>query len=117
MIIKGGLNLDKLTILCRCEEITVEDVENAVAQGAQTFDDVKRLIRSGMGLCQGKTCRTVIAELIAQIRGVSVAAIPVSHMRMPLRAIPMGILASHCSGGSTMQSLLAESKLDEGQES
>ncbi|MEN6412401.1 MAG: (2Fe-2S)-binding protein [Veillonellales bacterium] len=114
---KGGLEVDKSTIVCRCEEITVADIENAVAQGAQTFDDVKRLTRSGMGLCQGKTCRTVISELIAQIRGESVAAIPVPHMRMPLRAIPIGILADHFSGGSAMQSLLAESKPDEGQES
>ena len=109
--------MDKLTIVCRCEEITVEDVENAVAQGARTFDDVKRLTRGGMGLCQGKTCRTVISELIAQIRGEPVAALPVARMRMPLRPVPAGFLAAHFAGGAAMQSLLAESNPDEGQES
>lgn len=109
--------MDKSTIVCRCEEITVADVENAVAQGAQTFDDVKRLTRGGMGLCQGKTCRTVISKLIAQIRGEPVASIPVARMRMPLRPVPVEFLAAHFSGGSAMQSLLAESKPDEGQES
>ncbi|HWR08189.1 (2Fe-2S)-binding protein [Sporomusa sp.] len=112
--------MDKLTIVCRCEELTVEDVENAVVQGAETFDDVKRLTRAGMGLCQGKTCRTVISELIALYRGTSVADIPVPRMRMPLRPVTVGVLAAHHFGGSTTRSLLAESTLtpnpDEGQE-
>jgi bacterioferritin-associated ferredoxin len=101
--------MDKMTIICRCEELTVEDVENAVAQGAETFDDVKRLTRAGMGLCQGKTCRTVISELIAQFRETSVADIPVPRMRMPLRPILVGVLAAHHSGGSATRSLLTES--------
>ena len=101
--------MDNLTIVCRCEELTAEDVANAVAQGAETFDDVKRLTRAGMGLCQGKTCRLIIAELIAQYRGKSVDEIPVPRQRMPLRPVTVGSLAAHHTGGSTTRSLLAES--------
>ncbi|MEN6414269.1 MAG: (2Fe-2S)-binding protein [Veillonellales bacterium] len=108
--------MDKSTIVCRCEEITVGDVENAIAQGAETFDDVKRLTRGGMGLCQGKTCRTVISELIAQLKGESVAAVPVPRLRMPLRPIPMEILAANQSGTSAMFDLLDQASRKERQE-
>lgn len=109
--------MDQATIVCRCEEITVADVENAVRQGAETFDDVKRLKRSGMGLCQGKTCRTVISGLIAELTGRAVAEIPVPRLRMPLRPVSLQVLAANVSGGSVTRSTLAEALPDEGQES
>ena len=85
--------MDKSTIVCRCEEITVADIENAMAQGAETFDDVKRLTRSGMGLCQGKTCQSVITKLIAGIKNKPVSEVLISRSRMPLRPITMEVLA------------------------
>jgi NAD(P)H-nitrite reductase large subunit len=85
--------MDKTTIVCRCEEITVADIENAITQGAETFDDVKRLTRSGMGLCQAKTCRSVITGLIAEIKHKSIDDMSVSRLRMPLSPIEMALLA------------------------
>ncbi len=109
--------MDKSTIVCRCEEITVEEIENAVSQGAETFDDVKRLTRAGMGICQSKTCRTVICKLIAEIKGKSPAESPVPRLRMPLRPVSVGVLAANFSGeGSAMKSILAEAEPDERQE-
>jgi bacterioferritin-associated ferredoxin len=85
--------MDKSTIVCRCEEITVADIEDAIAQGAESFDDVKRLTRSGMGLCQAKTCHTIIAELIAELTHKSIGDLGVSRLRMPLRPVAMDVLA------------------------
>ena len=85
--------MDKATIVCRCEEITVADVETAIAQGAETFDDVKRLTRSGMGRCQAKTCHSIITKLIADIKHKSMTQMPVSSSRIPLSPIEMGLLA------------------------
>jgi bacterioferritin-associated ferredoxin len=86
--------MDKSTIVCRCEEITVADIEDAVAQGAETFDDVKRLTRSGMGLCQAKTCHTVIAALIAELTHKSIGDLGVPRLRMPLRPVAMDVFAT-----------------------
>lgn len=107
--------MDKSTIVCRCEEITVGDVENAIAQGAETFDDVKRLTRGGMGLCQGKTCRDVICELIAQMKGKPVKDIPVPRLRMPLRPISMRILDETQIASSAMFNLLEQASQEERQ--
>ena len=85
--------MDDSTILCRCEEITVADVRDAVDQGAESFDDVKRLTRCGMGACQGKTCQTVVLALIAELRECAVRDVARSEARTPLRPVPMTVLA------------------------
>ena len=112
---QGGYILDQSTVICRCEEITVGDVENALAQGAETFDDVKRLTRVGMGICQGKTCGRIISELIAISKNKAIADIPVSRLRMPLRPILMGVLARSDSDSSTLYDLLEDAINEERQ--
>jgi bacterioferritin-associated ferredoxin len=107
--------MDRSTIVCRCEEITFEDIESAVLQGAETFDDVKRLTRGGMGLCQAKTCRTVISKLIAELKEKPEKEINVPRLRTPLRPVTLGVLAANNTGGSAMKSVLAEAEPDEGQ--
>jgi len=34
--------MDKSTIVCRCEEINIDEIETAIKYGAKTFDDIKR---------------------------------------------------------------------------
>lgn len=109
--------MERSTIVCRCEEITAEEIENAILQGAETFDDIKRLTRAGMGGCQSKTCRTVICRLIAEIKGTSPAENPVPRLRMPLRPVSAEALAASFSGkGSAMKSILTEAEPDERQD-
>jgi len=71
----------------------VADIEDAVAQGAETFDDVKRLTRAGMGLCQAKTCHTVVNTLIAELAHKPMESLPASRLRIPIRLIAMAALA------------------------
>ena len=60
------------TLICRCEEILLEEIVAAFAAGAQTVDDVKRRTRAGMGACQGIFCVPVIAAMVAQATGVPI---------------------------------------------
>lgn len=41
-------------IICRCQEVTEQEIIDAVHEGATTVDGVKRRTRACMGLCQGK---------------------------------------------------------------
>jgi glycerol-3-phosphate dehydrogenase len=43
-------------LICECELVTRERVENAIADGAVNLDDVRRDVRMGMGPCQGGWC-------------------------------------------------------------
>jgi hypothetical protein len=62
------------------------------ADGPLNQDQVKRLTRAGMGLCQGRRCREQIALLLALTAKLPVGAIPLASYRPPLRPLPLGVL-------------------------
>ena len=57
------------TILCFCEDITRGEVRRAVEEGVTTLEALKRLLRCGMGRCQGKTCENLIVNEIMALTG------------------------------------------------
>ena len=59
-------------IVCRCEGITTGEILAARRRPvpADSIDGVKRRVRAGMGRCQGGFCSPVVAQLIAQERGI-----------------------------------------------
>lgn len=80
---------DNAMYVCRCEEITKEEVIEAVRNGATSVNEVKRLLRAGMGLCQGRNCAKTIERIIAQELGISPANVPQATKRGPVRAIKL----------------------------
>ncbi|SHH17185.1 (2Fe-2S)-binding protein [Virgibacillus chiguensis] len=87
--------MDNSTIVCRCEEINKDEIITAIQLGAETFDDVKRLTRCGMGPCQSKICSNLVREIIHEQTGISLCQLKPSRMRAPLRLIRMKTLADH----------------------
>jgi len=87
------------TIICRCEDVTEDEVRAAIHEGLTSLDEIKRILRCGMGHCQGRTCGRLIAQLIAQETGVPVKAQTWTTFRPPTRPIPMGILAGPAPEG------------------
>lgn len=83
---------DKDIIICRCQEVTKQEILDAIADGAVTVDGVKRRTRAGMGLCQGKTCQRLVAKLIAEQTGKPMAEILPPTSRMPVRPVKIGII-------------------------
>jgi len=79
-------------IICRCQEVTKQDILNAIADGATTVDGVKRRTRAGMGLCQGKTCERLVAKIISEETGKPMAEILPPKSRMPVRPVKIGII-------------------------
>jgi len=80
-------------LICRCEEVTLAEVEQAIAAGAFDVSGVKRRTRAGMGLCQGKTCGTLVAKIIARKRKMDVASVTPGRARPPVRAMTLSALA------------------------
>lgn len=103
--------MDKSTIVCRCEEINVDEIETAMKNGAETFDDIKRLTRCGMGPCQSKICLNPVREIIAEYTGKPLADIRISRMRMPLKLVRMSALTNDSEGGN-VASVFGESVED-----
>ncbi|MFQ6806910.1 MAG: (2Fe-2S)-binding protein [Lachnospiraceae bacterium] len=84
--------MDNDIIICRRQEVTKQEILDAIADGAVTVDGVKRRTRAGMGLCQGKTCQRLVAKLIAEQTGRPMAEILPPTSRMPVRPVKIGII-------------------------
>jgi NAD(P)H-nitrite reductase large subunit len=74
-------------IICRCEEITKNEIEKAIQEGAESPNEIKRFTRAGMGLCQGRTCRGLIEKILQEKAGLKPQNIIPSTYRQPVRPI------------------------------
>ena len=83
-------------LVCRCCEVTRREVIEAIRQGARSVDEVKRMTRAGMGICQGRTCSRLVAEIIRQETGLPLEAIGLARSRPPVRPVPAQAIAACC---------------------
>ncbi len=83
----------QMTIMCRCEDITLEQVRDYIRQGITDLEQLKRLLRVGMGPCQGRTCTPLIVNELARATGRPVKDIPLTVFRPLTTPVKLGILA------------------------
>lgn len=81
-------------IICRCEEITKGEIRKAIHDGMFTMTEIRRYLRTGMGLCQGQTCGRLVKGILAKELGVSPAELEPATSRSPMRPIEMKVLAN-----------------------
>ena len=67
-------------LVCACEDVTVHDVEEALARGHRDIESVKRYTGLGTGPCQGKSC-------LAGAMRICQAALPPAG-QVPFRSRP-----------------------------
>jgi sarcosine oxidase subunit beta len=80
-------------ILCRCEDMTLGDLEHSVARGYADIEEVKRYTGFGTGPCQGKECLALVALELARLTRQPAAAIAPFTSRPPLAPTPLRLLA------------------------
>ncbi len=92
---------NKNTLLCRCEDLTREDIIRYIEAGYCTIDEIKRVTRAGMGPCQGRTCRMLIAQELSNYYGIPMEEVLMPTFRPPVKPISMGALAdAYAEGGN-----------------
>lgn len=80
-------------LICRCEEITAGEIRKAIVEGgADSVTGVKRRVRAGMGLCQGKSCGKIVTRMISEYTGKKPMEIYPSTDRPPVRPVTFGEL-------------------------
>ena len=80
------------TIICRCEQISLAEVKAAVSFGAQSLTDIKNITRSGMGNCQGRTCGSILTQILAHESHRSPADGHYLHIRPPVHPLLLEIV-------------------------
>lgn len=90
---------DDHMIICRCEEVTKGEIRRAVHDGMFTITEIRRYLRTGMGLCQGQTCARLVKQIVASELGVPQSDLEDAVARAPFRPIAMGTFANEVKGG------------------
>jgi len=82
------------TIVCRCEEVTAQQIVDTVELGCPGPNQMKSFLRCGMGPCQGRLCGLTVTELMADARGVSPQEVGYYRLRPPVKPITVAELAA-----------------------
>jgi bacterioferritin-associated ferredoxin len=80
-------------VLCRCEDVTLSDLEHCVSRGYRDIEEVKRYTGFGTGPCQGKECLAPVAIKLAHLTQNPPLEIKPFTSRPPLAPTPLKLLA------------------------
>lgn len=83
---------DDATTICRCEDVSAAQIRAAGKAGCQGMNQLKAYTRCGMGPCQGRTCGSIAARVLAEARGVDPGEIEPLRTRFPVKPLPVGDL-------------------------
>jgi thioredoxin reductase len=96
------------TLVCRCEEVTAEQVLGTAALGCPGPNQMKAFLRCGMGHCQGRFCGLTVTELMAEARRLPCAEIGYYRLRPPVKPITLAEIASLPAGEAAVKAVVRE---------
>lgn len=79
-------------MVCRCEDITREEILQYIEMGFTSLEEIKRVSRAGMGNCQGRTCMQLISQILSEVEGLDPDALNVPTKRPPVTPISIKAL-------------------------
>ncbi|MHA1590172.1 MAG: (2Fe-2S)-binding protein [Candidatus Njordarchaeales archaeon] len=78
-------------IICRCENVTLDQIEKAIEEGITDLELLKRKLRIGMGPCQGRTCLPLVIRILARKLKKKPEDLLIPTSRPPITPIPLRI--------------------------
>lgn len=86
---------NKQLIICRCEEVTYEQLQSTARQHTCSARELKLRTRAGMGFCGGRTCRIALDAIMDSfIPDENKAVIPLKY-QPPIRPVSFGTVGGH----------------------
>lgn len=82
------------TIVCRCEGVAAGRIREVARTGVVDPNEIKSIIRCGMGPCQGRMCGSAVLELAVEASGVAAEQIRALRQRPPIKPISLEELAA-----------------------
>ncbi len=82
------------TLACRCEDVTLHEIEDAIARGHADLESLKRYTGFGTGWCQGKSCVALCARVLVEHGGTADLPITPRPPFHPLRIADLAGLAA-----------------------
>ncbi len=79
-------------IICRCRDVTLDDVLRAIDEGCEDLECIKRRLGLGMGPCQGRTCIPIVIGILARRLKKKPDELIIPRVRAPVIPIPASLL-------------------------
>lgn len=83
------------TIICRCEEVALEDIINIAQQHNCSAREVKLRTRAGMGYCGGRTCRPAVDAVLEEVTGEKAGHDVPLKVQPPVRPVTLSTLGGN----------------------
>lgn len=83
------------TIICRCEEVSLEDIQNTASQFNCSAREIKLRTRAGMGYCGGRTCRPAVNAVLEALTGEKAGHDIPLKVQPPVRPVSLSILGGN----------------------
>jgi len=79
--------------VCFCEDVTAKDISDAIEEGFDDIQTLKRYSAVTMGPCQGQMCLKALVSLSSQHTGKGIQETGVTTSRPPNQPVPLAALA------------------------
>jgi NAD(P)H-nitrite reductase large subunit len=84
-------------MVCLCEDVPEEEIIEAIKQGYNSIESLKRYTGAGTGPCQGKTCLAHVVTILARELGKSRDEVGMPTQRQPVIPVPLRVLAGEAN--------------------
>lgn len=82
------------SFVCRCEDVTTHEIEDAIDRGLTRIEEIKRYTGLGTGPCQGTECVCALAKILIDRGLTDPSTVQPFTSRPPAEAITFGALAA-----------------------
>ena len=80
--------------VCRCEDVTLAELDHTLARGLTTVEEIKRYTGLGTGPCQGKECVGLLCRLLIERGALAPADAQPFTARPPVEPVTFVSLAA-----------------------
>ncbi len=80
------------TIICRCERVSAGEIRALIREGYRDMNEIKAVLRAGMGSCGGKTCTALVRRLFRD-EGIPESEVADRTVRPLFIEVPLGVFA------------------------
>lgn len=81
------------TIVCRCEDVTMSDLESASQVYGSDLRSIKMATRAGMGPCQARICHRIVGSLLRERCASSELPPPCPSVQVPVKPVLVQTIA------------------------
>jgi len=80
-------------IVCFCEDLTEEDILEAIKLGYDDIETLKRYAGFSTGPCQGKTCLMHVLRLLGMEKKLKPSDLQLTTQRQPIDPVRLSVLS------------------------